>query len=146
MRNFAVPVILSCALALAACSEQGAPTDLDRGLDTSAHESNNRADLTGDGISGQAIVNFTGNSGNAWLSTVNLSGDLADGTYDFYVINEVTGAETLVCSFTLAGNGGRQGCSSDTNLGGFHLAEVRDGGTVVAEGRFERRGGNRFKG
>lgn len=116
-----------------------------------AHESNNRAELTGmqDGtaLSGTAIVNYAKGSPTEWQSTVNVKGDLDNGTYSFFVAGGPSGAAgTLVCTFTVDGSG-RQGCSADTPLEvGFARAEIREeDGTVIATGVFARRGGNRVR-
>lgn len=143
------------ALAFTAACSDNLPTATGNSIapvdeTASVHESNNRAELSGTqgsaAVSGSSIVNFTGNAGNAWRSNVNLKGDLAPGTYSFFVISPDGTNRMFVCSFTLDPNG-RQGCSADTNLGGFATAEVEDGtGTVIASGSYARRGGNRFKG
>ena len=119
----------------------------------SAHESNNRAELSGmqDGASltGSAIVNYVKGAaeGDLWRSNVNVKGNLAAGTYDFYVLlvnMDGVSNETLVCSFDVTESGGRQGCNADTDLPGFNTAEVREAdGDIVASGTFARRGGNR---
>ncbi len=137
------------ALASAACSE--IPSSPERSFDAPelrlAHESNNRAQLTGmqDGntITGTAIINYVAGT-EGWQSSVNLQGELAPGTYTFFAIGP--GGVQPVCSFTVVTSDDRQGCSADTDLGGFGRAEVRDSaGNVVASGMFERRGGKREK-
>lgn len=144
MRFASISALLATAALSAACTD--APMAAVDGPSL-AHESNNRATLSGtqDGrtITGSAIINYvSGREG--WQSTVNLQGDLAAGTYTFFAISPNGMTEFAVCSFTVAANGGRQGCSADTDVGGFLTAEVRESdGTVVARGTFQRRGGNR---
>lgn len=109
-----------------------------------AHESNNQATLSG-AVTGNAIVNYVAGR-EGWRSSVNVRGNLANGTYGFFVAGGPSGnAGQLVCTFT-AGRG-RLGCSADTDLPGFTRAEIRDSdGNVVASGLFARRGGNRETG
>lgn len=125
-----------------AVSSDAASFETALGTTADAHESNNRANLTGM-ATGTAIVNYVAGR-EAWRSTVNLEGDLADGTYGYYVAGGPSGdAGQLVCTFTVDGNG-RMGCSADTDLPGFARAEIRDSeDNVVASGMFVRRGGNR---
>lgn len=143
--RFATVLSLIAATALTtACTD--APTAAVNGPSL-AHESNNRATLSGmqDGraILGTAIINYVSGT-EGWRSTVNLSGDLAAGTYTFFAISPNGMIAMPVCSFTISETGGRQGCTADTDLGGFLRAEVRESdGTVVASGTFQRRGGNR---
>ncbi len=145
VHRFAALVLAT--LATAACAES-TPTELPHGGPSFAHESNNRAELSGmqngNTIRGQAIINYVAGT-DGWRSTVNLRGKLAAGTYTFFAISPDGLTAMPVCSFTLNGRGGRQGCSADTDLGGFATAEVRDAaGNVVASGLFDRRGGARF--
>lgn len=151
MNRLAMFSTLAMVVAAAACQESLPTSDASfvDGVDETAsvHESNNRAELAGtqggEAITGSSIVNFTGNGMNAWRSNVNVKGDLDAGTYSFYVISPDGTNRMLVCTFSVPG---RQGCSSDTNVGGFATAEVEDGsGAVVASGSYARRGGNRFK-
>lgn len=132
-------------MTLAACDNSPAEPALDGLQPSFAHESNNGAELVGDGVRGSATVNFVRGAGDGpnWRSTAHLRG-LDPGSYDFYFT--LNGAnETLVCSF-LAGMGGTGGCSGDTNVPGFNTGEIRTiDGTVVASGTFARRGGNRFE-
>ena len=106
-----------------------------------AHESNNKAELSGDGISGHAIVNYVAGT-EGWSSTARVDG-LAPGDYTFAVNLNGTN-QTTVCSFTADGNGS-DGCSDqDADLPGFNTAVIVDSdGMVVASGTFARRGGNR---
>lgn len=151
MRYITAPALLAAAFLAAACAD--APTaalqsgGLQPGGPNFAHTANNQANLSGmqngNGITGNAITNYVAGR-DGWQSTVNLQGDLAAGTYTFFAIGP--GGVQPVCSFTVGGRGGRQGCSADTDLGGFARAEVQyQDGTVVASGIFERRGGNREK-
>lgn len=142
--------ILSALLG-AACSQDLPTASADLLTPSFAHLSNNSAELSGmqDGtrITGKAIINYAKGAPQEWRSTVNLNGDLDAGTYTFYVSLNGTN-QTAVCTFTVDGNGGRQGCSGDTDLGGFNMATVREGnidanGDIVASGTFERRGGQR---
>ncbi|MBA3404617.1 MAG: hypothetical protein H0U13_08045 [Gemmatimonadaceae bacterium] len=149
MRSFRFLAFAFAALAVAACAE--APTGpansaLNAPEVRLAHESNNQASLTGsqngNTITGNAIINYVAGT-EGWQSSVSLQGDLAEGTYTFFALGGPGGVQA-VCSFTIDENGGRQGCSADTDLGGFVRAEVRDeDGIVVASGIFERRGGTR---
>lgn len=114
------------------------------GLVSSAHAdhlSNNRAELSGDGISGQAIVNYVKGT-QSWSSTVQVQG-LEAGEYSF-AVNRSGEDETIVCTFTADGNGS-DGCSDqETDIPGFNTAVILDSdGNVVASGTFERRGGGR---
>ncbi|MEO5589407.1 MAG: hypothetical protein ABIS03_07455 [Gemmatimonadaceae bacterium] len=139
------------AFASAACSEATtSPAVSSDGLEVlAAHESNNRATLSGmqagNQITGTAIINYVAGQ-DGWRSTVNLDGILAPGTYTFYAVAPNGTTLRFVCSFTIAVEGDRQGCSADTDLLGFATAQVRDaGGNIVAGGTFERRGGTRSK-
>lgn len=147
MRILSIPALLvTVALASGCADTPSAPTStLQPGAPTFAHESNNKAGLSGTQngnlITGNAIINYVAGT-EGWQSSVNLQGDLASGTYTFFAIGP--GGVQPVCSFSVDGSGGRQGCSADTDLLGFMRAEVRyEDGTVVASGTFERRGGNR---
>jgi hypothetical protein len=102
-------------------------------------------------ITGSAIINYAKGApeGRQWRSTVNLKGELSPGTYTVFVnLTSATGMVsnmTVLCTFVVRENGGRQGCSADTDLSGFNTILVRDGsGNVVARGTFTRRGGNRL--
>lgn len=150
MRFRTTPALLTAVILVAACAD--APTAtfqsdaLQPGGPSFAHESNNQAGLSGtqngNAITGNAIINYVAGR-DGWQSTVTLQGDLAPGTYTLFAIGGPGGVQP-VCSFTVDGSGGRQGCSADTDLGGFRFAEVRyQDGTVVARGTFERRGGQR---
>ncbi len=138
------------ALATAACSETS--TSLSTELDQTArfaHESNNQATLSGmqgnNAITGNAIINYIAGT-EGWRSSVNLSGALTNGTYTLFAVAPDGVTVMEVCSFTVSGPGGRQGCSADTDLAGFATAQVRDSeGSIVASGTFARRGGNRGK-
>lgn len=151
MRYISAPALLAAALLTAACADAptAAPTaEFQHGGPNFAHESNNQATLSGtqDGnaITGNAIINYVAGR-EGWQSTVNLQGDLAAGTYTFFATGG-PGVLQAICSFTVDGSGGRQGCSANTDLIGFTGAEVREAdGTVVASGTFARRGGNREK-
>ena len=105
------------------------------------HLSNSQAELTGDGISGQAIVNYVKGT-QGWSSTARVDG-LAPGEYAF-AVNANGGAPTIVCTFTADGNGS-DGCSDqETAIPGFNTALILDShGMIVASGMFERHGGNR---
>ena len=116
-----------------------------------AHESNNRAALSGaGGVSGTAHVNYVKGT-EGWSSTVSVFG-LATGNYVFAVrLN--AGAFQTVCAFSADGVGS-DGCSDqDSVLGGFNQAVIvadtngnglADAGEmVVASGTFARRGGCR---
>ena len=109
-----------------------------------AHESNNKAELTGVGTTGTAIVNYIeGRTTQQWTGNVRVRG-LAVGDYS-YVLVSPTGADAAtVCTFTAAANGSA-GCSNSSfDTGGFATAQVRnEAGAVVASGTFERRGGQR---
>ena len=106
-----------------------------------AHESNNRAELMGDGVSGKAIVNYVKGT-EGWSSTARVMG-LEAGEYTFAVNLNGTN-QTVVCTFTSDGHGS-EGCSDqDADLPGFNTAVILDSdGNVVASGIFERRGGGR---
>ncbi len=153
MRPIRYSALFTAILVAAACAES--PTaPANSGLDVPelrlAHESNNQASLTGSQngnmITGNAIINYVAGR-EGWRSTVSLQGDLAEGTYTFFAVLVSEGNEPVlqaICSFTIDENGGRQGCSADTDLAGFNRAEVQDeDGNVVASGVFERRGGTR---
>lgn len=108
-----------------------------------AHALNNRADLLGDGVIGQAIVGHTNETLDDGWSSASLQGDLAAGTYGYYVSLDGAG-ETLVCSFDVTRMDSRQGCAADANLPRFNTAVVRDAeGVPLASGVFARRGGDR---
>lgn len=63
---------------------------------------------------------------------MNLAGDLNPGTHTLIITSPNGLNEFEVCSFTLDPNG-RQGCSSNTNVGGFATARVEDSmGNIVA--------------
>ncbi len=146
MRARTASALLVSALFAVGCAD--APTgSLQPDAPSFAHESNNRATLTGmqggSAITGIAIINYVAGR-EAWRSTVGLRGNLAAGTYTLFAISPNGATSFAVCSFTVDGMGSRQGCSADTDVGGFLRAEVRDAsGNVVASGRFMRRGGNR---
>lgn len=150
MRKFIAPCALSLSLIVAGCA-QDSPTGAElatvvAGGPSFGHESNNFAALSGTqggvAIEGQAVINYAKGAPEEWRSTVNLTGDLAAGTYTFYVNGP--GGKTAVCSFTVGATGGRQGCSADTDLRGFGRATVEDASfNVVASGTFDRRGGTR---
>lgn len=108
------------------------------GTASAAHNGNNLAELTGDGVDGSAVVNYSEGRGT-FNATVNVSG-LEAGVYTVVVVSPNGAVETAVCSFDPAD--GRDGCSAtDLTLGGFATVEVQDaGGAVVAVGTFERRG------
>ena len=151
MRVTALSTLLLASGVLAGCGQDVPTASEDLAAPAFAHESNNRADLSGtqDGtaIAGMAIVNYAKGAPREWRSTVNLKGELDPGTYTFYVSLNGTN-QTAVCTFTVDENGGRQGCSADTDLPGFNMATVREGnmvaaGDVVASGTFDRRGGQR---
>ena len=109
---------------------------------SAAHESNNRAELSGD-ASGHAIVNYVAGT-EGWSSTVTVKG-LEAGDYTFAVNLNGTN-QTIVCIFTSDGKG-NDGCSDqEADLPGFNTAVVlNSSGDIVATGIFERRGGNREK-
>ncbi len=114
-----------------------------------AHESNNRANLTGDdGVSGKAIVNYVKGT-EGWSSNTSVFG-LQPGEYVFAVRLRADGPFQTICAFTADGKG-RDGCSDrDAVLMGFSQAvivldangngEADMDETVVASGTFERRG------
>jgi hypothetical protein len=150
MRIITATGLFAIAALVAGCNQDLPTLTADDAIPNLAHESNNRAELTGmqDGtqISGHAIINAIVNRGQVtgWRSTISVQGDLAAGTYTVFV-NLNGSNQTAVCSFTVSDMGGRQGCSADTNLPGFNTVEVRDAsGNIVASGIFDRRGGNRF--
>jgi hypothetical protein len=106
-----------------------------------AHESNNKAELAG-AATGTALVNYVaGRESEQWSANARVQG-LEPGTYT-YTVNGPAGIQQI-CTFTADGRGS-DGCSvSSIDLGGFATAQIRDAaGAVVAEGTFERRGGNR---
>lgn len=138
-------LVVLTAVLLTGCDAMGSDAanfESSRGTTADAHESNNKATLSGM-VTGTAIVNYLAGT-EGWRSSVNVRGDLANGTYGYYVAGGPSGdAGVLVCTFTVDG-GGRQGCSADTDLPGFTRAEIRDSdGNVIASGTFARRGGNR---
>ncbi len=142
----ALAVLATAACADSATAPASSASDLEVRL---AHNSNNQASLSGsqngNAISGNAIINYVAGR-EGWQSTVNLQGTLAADTYTFYAVAPNGVTLRFVCSFTLDGQGGRQGCSADTDLLGFATAQVRDSeGNIVASGMFDRRGGNREK-
>lgn len=150
MRSTLFTAALCAAFALTGCDAY-ADGSADATSETPvayAHEANNRATLSGS-VTGTAIVNYiagrSDSQSDSFQSTVNVKGDLPDGTYGFYVAGGPSGAAgVLVCTFE-AGQG-RLGCSADKDLPGFARAEIRDaGGVVIASGVFARRGGNRDK-
>jgi hypothetical protein len=105
------------------------------------HLSNSRAELSGHGISGHAIVNYVRGT-EGWSSTVTVHG-LEAGEYTF-AVNASGANQTTICTFTSDGNGS-DGCSDqETAIPGFNTAVVLDAhGEVVASGMFERRDGQR---
>lgn len=106
------------------------------------HESNNKADLVGAGVSGSAVVNYAKGAPQEWRSTAHVAGLVPAAAYTF-TVNGPAGVQ-VVCTFT-ANRQGAGGCTDgETDLGGFGTAQIRDAaGDVVAAGTFERRGGNR---
>lgn len=114
------------------------------GSSFAGHESNNLANLSGEGgVSGTAIVNYVAGT-EGWTSNVHVTG-LEDGIYTFAVrLN--AGPLQPICNFVVDGNGS-SGCSDqDAVLLGFNQAVIVDQeGNVVASGTFKRRGGNRDK-
>ncbi len=158
MRHASLPTLLVAAGLLAGCAGGDLPTaaSADLAVPSFAHESNNRGELSGtqngNTISGQAIINYAKGAPKEWRSTVNVKGNLAAGTYTFaanLVIPSQGGVQPgqfqEICTFTVSGNGGRQGCSADTDLEGFSRVFILDSdGNIVAEGAAERRGGQRF--
>ena len=145
MRSIITTAVLCAAFAVAGCdatssgdalSSADAPTAY-------AHESNNRATLSGDGITGTASVNYVAGT-EGWRSTARVRG-LDAGDYTFAVNLNGTN-QTAICSFTSDGKGS-EGCSADTDVPGFNTAVILDSdGTVVASGTFARRGGTRETG
>lgn len=127
-----VLVVVALAMGLAFGSVSGV---------SAAHESNNRAELSGDGVGGHAIVNYVAGT-EGWSSTARVMG-LEPGQYTFAVSLNGTNL-TTVCTFTADGSGS-DGCSDqDAELPGFNTAVILDAdGDVVASGVFARRGGNR---
>lgn len=108
-----------------------------------AHESNNKAELTGTGT-GNAIVNYIeGREANQWTANVRVRG-LDAGEYSYVLVAPDGTDAATVCDFT-ARERGSAGCSNSSfDTGGFATAEVRDeDGNVVADGTFVRRGGQR---
>lgn len=131
MRTYRTVAVLAVAAAMAGTSSTAA---------FAAHESNNRAELTGVGT-GVAIVNYAKGAPAEWRSSVNVRG-LPDGTHTFRVAGGPMPAPQTLCTFTVGD--GRSGCSSDADLRGFTTAQIVDSsGTVVASGVFARRGGQR---
>ena len=105
------------------------------------HLSNNRAELSGDGVSGEAIVNYVRGT-QSWTSTTTVSG-LEAGEYTF-AVNLNGGAPTIVCTFMADGTGDAGCTDQDADIPGFNTAVILDSnGDVVADGIFERRGGGR---
>lgn len=141
--------LIGLAAATAACADPITSAVADASA-RFAHESNNQSVLSGtqDGnaISGNAIINYV-KGVEGWQSTVSLSGNLAPDTYTFYAVAPMGGALRTICSFTVTDqNGGRKGCSANTDVAGFATAQIQDSnGNIVASGTFERRGGNREK-
>lgn len=108
-----------------------------------AHESNNKADLSG-AASGTAVVNYIeGRDGQQWTATTRLQ-DLQAGTYSFVLIAPNGTEGVTVCTFSSDG-AGSAGCSNSSfDTGGFAGAQIQDeDGDVVASGTFVRRGGRR---
>ncbi|CAN5647103.1 hypothetical protein BH23GEM5_BH23GEM5_13550 [soil metagenome] len=138
----------------AACSQDLPTAAPDQPL--FAHESNNSADLSGmqgsTTITGKAIINYAKGAPKEWRSSVNVQGNLQPGTYTFAVNLVIPtqggvqpGQFQRICTFTVSGKGGRQGCSADTDLGGFSMVFILDSAdNIVASGTFDRRGGMRF--
>lgn len=109
-----------------------------------AHESNNKAELSGVGTTGTAVVNYIeGREDNQWTANVRVRG-LDAGDYSYVLVAPNGTDAKTVCTFTAKAKGSA-GCSdSSFETGGFATAEVRDeDGDVVAEGAFARRGGQR---
>lgn len=108
-----------------------------------AHESNNKAELTG-AASGTAVVNdIEGRDRQQWTANTRLQG-LEPGTYTFVLVAPNGTEGVTVCTFTSDGQGS-SGCSNSAfDTGGFASAQIQDeAGDAVASGTFARRGGNR---
>lgn len=130
---------LCAAFALSGCDA----TSSSDGSVAYAHESNNRATLSGDGVTGTASVNYVAGT-EGWQSTARVQG-LAAGGYT-YAVNLNGTNQTAICTFTSNGRGSA-GCSADTDVPGFNTAVILDAdGDVVASGTFARRGGTRETG
>lgn len=145
MSRFAT--VLSAGLLLTAACNTDMTSNSAADSPAFAHESNNAAELssaTNPSLGGTAIVNYVAGQ-PGWRSTVNVTGDLANGPYDV-ILTRPNFPDQVLCSFAVDGNGGLQGCSTDKNVNGFAGVEVRDAnGTVIVNGTFARRGGNRDK-
>jgi hypothetical protein len=102
-----------------------------------AHNGNNLASLSGDGVSGTALLNYSEGTGT-FSGTANVLGLVAGEEYR-YVVNLNGANERVVCTF-VAGPGS-SGCSANgLALPGFNKAEIKHESGPVASGTFERRG------
>ena len=132
------PLIVVGALSLATFGPSAGPA-------AAAHNSNNRAELTGTAdpdATGLAIVNHSAGL-NDFNGTVIVSNLTQGETYAFYLSRVRLGvlSETLVCTGTADGQGTFTCAAQHLTSGGFTTAVVKDSaGVVVASGIFERRG------
>lgn len=102
------------------------------------HEGVHTAELSGDGVSGVAVIKCVYEVGLSQFvchEEVNVVG-LAPGTYNFFIDN------TFICSFTVAEDStSRGGCMGDVLLFSARTATITDAqGNVVASGPFEFHG------
>ena len=115
------------------------------GSASAAHNSNNRAELSGIGdpdASGQAIVNYSPGHGD-FNGTVVVSNLTPGATYEFYLSRVRNGvlSETLVCTGVADSQGTFTCAAQHFTSGGFTTAVVKNvAGATVASGTFERRG------
>ncbi|MGH2739703.1 MAG: hypothetical protein ACRDH6_04370 [Actinomycetota bacterium] len=104
-----------------------------------AHNGNNKAELSGSGISGTAIMNYSEGTGT-FSGHANVQG-LAAGSYTYRVNNSTLTNPQTICTFEASGSGSA-GCSAQhLSLAGFAVAQIVDqSSNVVASGTFARRG------
>lgn len=106
---------------------------------SAAHNGNNRAELSGEGSSGNAVVNYSEGQGT-FNGTTKVTGLEPGETYTFTVnLNGDNPQE--ICEF-VAGRNGAGGCAAQgLPLAGFSQAAILDdAGATVASGTFDRRG------
>ncbi len=102
------------------------------------HIGNNKAELTGaGGVGGQSTANYA--TGADVIYAQARVDDLEPGDYTFRVRHN-NGSTFTVCSFTADGSGS-EGCAGSIDGVGFHHADIVDAAnSVVATGRYARRG------